>query len=337
MKIGIVGLGPAGCIFLASLPKEYITKSIIAFDSGCITGDLARYYGCVVANLTAQELIRALRIVPRWKETRMTVLESYAPEACPSLADLCRQLRILVTPLLSEITVHTSHITDIYQTDVGYKLHTTETTVDVEKVILCTGSVPKQMDIPKPNIPLDMAMCEEKLRSFVKKEDRVVVFGTAHSGTLILRNLKNIGCKGVVGIYKGAAALRWARDGDPEGVKQESAHIADEIVAKTWGELTPTFVSSEKMGDVLRCVMEADYVIYAVGFQTRSPRVFDKSGSLVAVSHDHATGKMGEGMWGFGIAYPSMYQTSSGKLSNDVSFSAFASHISACLPLILSS
>ena len=73
-SIAIVGMGPAGCITLASLPDSMLTKQILILDSGCVGGDLARQYGCVLANLTAAEMIRHLQMVPRWAQEPMEVL-----------------------------------------------------------------------------------------------------------------------------------------------------------------------------------------------------------------------------------------------------------------------
>jgi threonine dehydrogenase-like Zn-dependent dehydrogenase len=202
---------------------------------------------------------------------------------------------------------------------------------------MCTGATTIQLDIPKSNIPLDVALCGDKLRSFVRPTDRVVVFGTAHSGTLIMRNLKNVGCTNVTAVYKNEKPVSWARDGDTEGIKQESASIADEIVAGAWGPYTPSLVRLDTATcGFLRSLMEADHVIYGIGFQTRAPVLVDAAGAKIdPATYSAENGKLRDGLWGFGIGFPSKYTTPGGRQASDVGFGPFAAHILKSLPAIL--
>lgn len=337
--LGVVGLGPAGCIFLASLPPAALTSSTVVYDSGCIGGDLARLYGCVTANLTCDEIVCALRTVAAWKDADMTFLtDRYAPDKCPMLSDACAMIRQLVAPILTRLTVRTAHVQEIKQVGDGWSVTTAANGTDVfGKVVLCTGASPIQLDIPKSNIPLDIALCEEKLRSFVRPTDRVVVFGTAHSGTLILRNLKNVGVTNVTAVHKNEKPFSWARDGDTEGIKQESAIIADEIVAGTWGSSTPALVRLDTATcGFLRSLMECDHVIYGIGFQTRAPMILDSAGAKIDPrAYSVESAKLLDGLWGFGIGFPSKYTTPAGRQASDVGFGPFAAHIAKCLPAIL--
>jgi hypothetical protein len=340
-SMAVIGLGPAGCIFLASLPPEFLTPSLVVFNSGCIGGDLARHYGCVLANLTCREIENALRTVPTWKTADMTTLTSkYAPDSCPLLSDACKMIRQLTIPILSKITLQNAHVKEIHKFGDCWELRTEAGEKQIfKKVILCTGAVPKQMDIPKPHIPLDVGLCEGFLRSFVEPTARITVFGTAHSGTLILRNLKNIGCKNVTAIYRGKNPFRFARDGDTEGIKQESAVIADEILSGAWGSLTPAMVNADDIQAVLRKSIECDYVVYAIGFQSKFPTIYLEHSIKVNAgnNYDNKTGKIIEGIWGFGIGFPSTYVTPQGTVASDVGFGPFAAHINSCMPAILSS
>lgn len=341
-EFGVIGLGPASCLFLACLPEDRLTR-VVAFEPGCIGGDLARRYGGVVANLTSEQLCRALRNVPRWSTAPMPVLEAYAPDVCPTLADLCLQLRELMKPLLDRITLHSQHIDEIRQTMGGWIVGGQV----VAKVIVCTGGEPRRLNYPRPAIPLEIALDKVALTSYVQPAARVVVFGTAHSGTLVLRNLREIGCKGV-GIYRGKA-FRWSRPHDTEcpchllgggchdseGVKQESARIADAIVRGEWGALTPDLVELSDSEALVRAVLEAEYVVYAVGFQKREIRFLGLGGEVLKVQHDPVTAAIAPGVWGFGLAYPSVYEKPQGGVAPDVGFPGFVGHIRACMDAIL--
>jgi hypothetical protein len=338
--LGVVGLGPAGCIFLASLPSAALTPNTVVYDSGCIGGDLARLYGCVTANLTCAEIVGMLRMVSAWKDADMAYLtDRYAPDKCPMLSDACAMIRQLVAPILAKVTVRTVHVHEIKQLGDGWFVSTGNGTETFGKVVLCTGASPIQLDIPKSNIPLDIALCEEKLRSFVRPTDRVVVFGTAHSGTLVLRNLKNVGVSNVTAVHKNEKPFSWARDGDTEGIKQESAVIADEIVGGAWGPMTPSLVRLDTATcGFLRSILECDHVIYGIGFQTRAPVILDSVGAKIDVAtYNVESAQLRDGLWGFGIGFPSKYTTPTGRQASDVGFGPFAAHIAKCLPAILGS
>ncbi len=350
-EFGVVGLGIAGCIFLACLPEDRLRNTIV-FDSGCVGGDLARLYGNVVANLTCEQLSKAFHNVPQWSNTRLTVLEAQEQGTCPRLADLCLQLRELMKPILSKVILHSQHIDAIRQIPGGWTLMTEMGLAEytVAKVVVCTGGDPKRLNYPRPFVPLEIALDRVALASYLKPEDRVVLFGTAHSGTLILRNLREIGCKGTVAIYRKDPPFCWARQHTPEcpchalggtgchdseGVKQESAAIADAIVRGEWGSDTPRLLRASDTEAVVRAVMEADYIVYAVGFQARIPRFVGMGGDVLEIRHDPATGAIAPGVWGFGLAFPALYEKPQGGLAPDIGLPGFVEHIQNCLGAIL--
>jgi hypothetical protein len=327
----VVGLGPAGCIFLACLPPEKLHTGIIAIERACVGGDLARLYGNVVANLTRTEMETAFQKVPAWATLQtFRHFEKYAPHQCPLLSDVCLQLRECMAPILAKITVRFAEVEKIQRTDNLWRISLKKEQLQTSKLIVCTGATPTQFDLPKSVIPLEIALSLPDLRQFIHPSHRIAVFGSSHSGTIVLRNIKDCGCENVTAFYKDPTPFRWARDGDPEGLKQESAVIADEIVAGAWGSKTPTLVHSSNMGSVLRHVMSADYVVYAMGFESRYPAI-----EGATFRHDSQTGALCEGAWGFGIGFPAMYKTPSGTMAPDVGFGQFADHIVKCLPALL--
>lgn len=339
--IGLVGLGPAGCLFLATLPPEK-RGSVIAFDAECIGGDLARLYGGVTANLTCDQMIAALRLVPEWTMADMGFLTAkYSGDVCPLLADVCQQLRQLMGPILSRTRVHTGTVNTCQQgADGTWVLQTSKGPCKVGRLVLCTGAEARKMDLPKSVVPLDVALSEVDLRRFVRPEAHVVVFGTSHSGTLVLRNLSSMGCSHVTAVYRGEQPFRWFRDGDTEGLKQESAAIADAVQTRAWGDRTPMLVSTADFEGVLRATMDADHVIYCIGFISRHPIIQGADGTTLSspLHHDPTTGALTgvRNAWGFGIGFPGQYTTNTGSLAADVGFGGFVEQIRRCMPAILS-
>jgi hypothetical protein len=81
--------------------------------------------------------------------------------------------------------------------------------------------------------------------------------------------------------------------------------------------------------------MEADYVIYAVGFQARMPQFVGMGGEVLELQHDPVTGAIAPGVWGFGLAFPAIYEKPQGGFAPDVGLPGFVEHIQKCLGTIL--
>lgn len=348
-KIGVVGLGPAGCFFLACLPSSYYER-VIVFESGSIGGDLGRVWGNVVANLTKAELAKAFHAISKWSTTPLTVLDKYNPDTCPMLSDVALQIREFMKPILKEVTLHSQHVKSVHHEATGWRIETGLASFHVCKLIVCTGGEPRMLDYPRPSIPLEIALDQLLLARYVKPTDRVVVFGTSHSGTLIMRNLRNVGCQEIIGVHRGPIPFCWSRRHTPEcpcillggtgchdseGVKQESAIVADALTRKEWPEVTLLRAESSKGSDIVRAVMTADYVVYATGFISRHPPFFGIKGDMLECRHNPKTATLAPGAWGFGLAYPALYEKPQGGQAPDIGLPGFVAHIHECLPAIL--
>jgi hypothetical protein len=183
---------------------------------------------------------------------------------------------------------------------------------EAQKLVLATGAAPKILDLPKPIIPLAAALTPALLQNYVTPADRVAVFGTAHSGTLALKNLRAAGVTRLTALHKGDTPFYFARDGHTEGVKQESATIADSILAEKW----VTLVSLDDFAAAHRAAAEATAVVYAIGFER--PVV-----------------PTGTNIYGFGIGFPAPYTAPNGRTYPDVGFGGFVAAIKAALPSLL--
>lgn len=321
----IVGFGPAGIFVLSLLPHDVVSETLI-IDPTFLGGDLATEYGCVCANITKADIVNTFRKIPRWSTLPYTFLANYADTDCPKLADVCAQMRECVKQDVQKAHSYTGIMTEMRPFNGGWNLYSGQTMWEAQKVIVCTGARPKVLDLPVPHIPLPIALCKPRIEGLIspatRLTTRIVVFGTAHSGTLVLKNLKELGCTNVTAVYKGATPFSYARDGKPRGIKQESATIADEIMNNTWGEYTPTFLSYEDCSAVFRAIHSADFVVYSLGFEPRYPHC-----TLTEFVHNPHTGEL-EGLpnvWGFGIAFP----------THDVGFRGFCEAIqnSSLLPI----
>ena len=203
------------------------------------------------------------------------------------------------------------------------QLKVPNTTLQADVLLNTTGSEPKHMNLPYPSIPLCAALNREKVKDYVKQGEHILVFGTAHSATLIVRNLLECGAS-VTNFYATPKPFYFDRDGDYDGLKQDAAEIADRILRN---ELPVKLVSIQDTAGVIRQTKKVDGVVYAIGFEPRNPLGLkdynEQTGQIVGYSN----------AWGFGIAYPNR---AADGVHWDVSIPAFQAHIQRQMPDILS-
>ena len=318
----VVGLGPAGIFTLACIPKQYLATTVV-IESQAVGGSLAAHYGAVVANIPKSVILEALRKIPNW--TAFPLLEKYREDECPLLADVCRQIRALIAEDLLRVSFRTKRMSGLQVSPAGWRIDLEGEVLEAQKVFLCLGAAPKTLDLPVPHIPLHVALNRPLLEQYVSPTDSIVVFGTSHSGTLILKHLQTIGCARVTALYKGKTPFRFARDGDTEGIKQESAAVADEILGGKWDRNTPRLLSCDDFSTAYRAVSKATHVIYAVGFEKPAMRYKTLEGEERCLRFRPATNDFEDvqNLWGFGIGFPSMYTGTNGNQYPDVGFGGF--------------
>lgn len=335
-NITIVGLGAAGIFTLALLP-DILYKDVLVLEPAAVGGELGTHYGAVVANITKKEISDAIHSVPRWSHIHLSELMRYPDDICPLLADVMRQLRALIAPELAKINLRARRAVTYKKAAAGHWAITADdgSLFETQKIVLCTGATPKCYDIPVPSIPLHIALTPQALVGYLQPPARVLVFGTSHSGTLVLKNLKELRIHDVTAYYTGSTPFLYARDGHTEGLKQESASIADEIRCGAWNECTPTLAPFTGFTNLE--LTSNTYVVYACGFERR-PFVYENAeGEKQTANHDGtwfigSDGKGVKDVYGFGIGYPSFYTAPSGTKYPDVGFAGFIGAIKVLLP-----
>ena len=321
-NICIIGAGVTGLSMLLLLQESGTDLSkVVIIDPHFDGGDLARKWTAVQSNTPWSKTTNALRAA-----CPSLALPPEA-EGTTKLADIAHLLRNLAAPTLKRvkqiqgtaIKAYTDSQTWSVQVLAGGK--TLE--IQAKKLILAPGAEPRTMDLPIPSIPLEIAVDTSRLQHYVKAGQSAIVFGTMHSGTLVIRNLVSCGVK-VTAYYNSEKPFYWARDGAYDGIKEEAAQIADDIVAgRTPVELVPVKDTSS----VIRTSHSADWVVYAMGFFARH--------ILATKGYDGATGAFMDfpNAWGFGTAYPNLAPDG---VHWDVSVAAFLEHMKPQLPAILS-
>ncbi|NBO71047.1 MAG: hypothetical protein EBU66_11400 [Bacteroidetes bacterium] len=332
--ICIIGAGVTGLSMLLLLQESGIDMSnVCIIDPYFDGGDLARKWTAVQSNTPWSKTIQALKkACPSLKIDSQIELENTTPLV--EIAHLLRNLsKSLHVKRIQGIATHADYNTTTQTWTVLTKISDTEEKIICKKLVLAPGSEPNYMDISIPSIPLEIAIDISRLSAFVKKGQKALVFGTMHSGTLVIRNLVQAGVD-VTAYYNSVEPFYWDRDGVYDGIKREAADIADDIVA---GKIPVELVPVHDTSKVIRTSHSADWVIYAMGFRPRS--TIQLSVDTVHKSphlYNGVNGKLNEvpAAWGFGIAYPNLAPDG---VHWDVSVAAFLEHIQLQISDLLSS
>ena len=309
----------------AAFPLE----SIICIDPYFDGGSLSRKWNTVISNTPWSATLESIRTylpkasIPAWAA-------ALPPDSTTPVSTISKLIRELVKPILLKIQLIQARVKELSWSS-NTKLWTIHAskTFDVNKIFLTNGSHPKVLDLSIPSIPLEVALDARRLSSYIEPHQKVLVFGTQHSGSIVMKNLLDSSAY-VTAIYKvGNPPFRFARDGDYDGLKRDSAVFADDVMKGLYPIKT---IASDNLSEIVRESRTADWVVYAIGFERNTiPIIID--GTPYAPVYDGHTGKLScPNAWGFGIAYPSLAPD---EIHWDVGISSFVEHISKQLDFII--
>lgn len=321
-KVCVIGSGAAGLLILYNLEKGGIEpEQVIVIDPHLCGGDLNEKWSGVRSNTIWRQLLEA---VPVQTSEKWSASSLNPDEPC-LLAHYIEYLKDAVKPYLNKCEIHCTYATKVWNENNiwNVKLKTSDRALAADVLLLATGSEPKHLDLPYPSIPLHVALNKEKLFSYVKAGQHILLFGTAHSASLIAKNLVDLGAT-VTNFYASPKPFYFDRDGDYDGLKQDAAHVADRILAN---ELPVKLVPIQDTAAVIRHAKSADAVIYAIGFEARDPFGLNQYNGQTGQIEGYTTA------WGFGIAYANLAPDG---IHRDVSIPAFQAHIQKQMPNILS-
>lgn len=325
----IIGAGVTGLSLLLLLVNHGVDpRTITIIDPQFDGGDLARKWGPIQSNTPWSKTADALRsvgITPDIQDVSGTTPLKEIAEL------LCRLSDSIPCTRLTGFVVHTEYSSATDQWTVSYHTGSHIETRSAKAIFITSGSDQKTLGLPLPSIPLECAMDLANLRTYITAADSVALFGTMHSGTLVMKNLDALSVK-TTAFYLGSAPFLWDRDGAYGGIKEEAAAIADSIVAG--GHPGLTLVPMTDTATLLRATSTATWAIYAMGFEPRQIDLACDGKSIPSTSYDGMTGAIRDAprAWGFGIAYPNLAPDG---VHWDVSVAAFLTHIEAQLPILL--
>ena len=321
--ITIIGFGITGMLTLAIL-QENITHNICIIDPYFDGGALLREYGDVLSNTPLQKTIDALK---RIKSNYVLPQEyaSYDVNKITPLHVIAHIIKDFTKSYLLKTTIYETKVSSL-QYDSGWKIQTEDgNTIESTIVFFCQGAKAKQLKCNIPSIPLHIALDKNALKKYVKKTEQVIVFGTSHSGTLVLENLEQLSIQ-TTAIHKNKYPFLFAKDGEYDGIKEEAERIASSILNNEYKNIKLLHVSI--IDEIIKATKQCDWIIYAIGFETLEIHNID------ITKYDTKTGKIlgQQNAYGFGIGYPSLAPDN---LHVDVGVYSFVEHIQAQIPDIL--
>lgn len=317
--ITIIGFGITGMLVLAILNQHKFDLSKIAIvDPYFDGGNLMRHYGNIVSNTPLSKTINALKLInPDYilpDEYSLYDINSITPlHVCVEI------IQDIIKPIVNKCDLYQSVVKSLsYDTEHSLILEDS-TTIKSKIVVLTQGATPKLLKTNIPTIPLEIALNTDLLKRYVKPSSKVLVFGTSHSGCLVLQNLETLQIK-TTAFYKKKVPFLFAKDGEYDGIKEEAERIANRILNNEFKHIN--LVNINTIENIIRASKEATHVIYSIGFETKQSiqcnfsinKYEPKNGKLLDIPC----------AWGFGIAYPSLAPD---EIHYDVGIISFVEHI----------
>lgn len=334
--ITLIGFGIAGQLLLSYILDLVPGHNVTIIDPDFVGGDLMRDYSGIHSNTTIGKKIESLAKLPgNWSDTINGLKMRGGSDDTVLLADLVSDMR-------KSSSRHSASCDQIYdkvqktiwnQEHKRWFLHLESGSEYTTAIIcFCGGMYPRQKDYGIPIIPLSTALDEGRLSRIVEKGNNVIVFGSAHSATLVLKNLNNIPGVNTTCIYRGNRPFRYARDTEYDGIKKESADIADLITKGSYTNLS--LISTNEICSISKALRKANWLVQATGFLPRFPEIIIGS-ATIAPTWDGITG-LAEGVQqaqAFGACVPGTTCINE-KVYPDISLGSFVEQIEKRWPIL---
>ena len=332
----VIGAGPAGISAVGVLLDNGIASEKIAWiDPEFGVGRLGKSYGKVPSNTKIKgtlKFLSACQSFARNKQPKFKI-EQYNPNLPCSLSYMTEPLQWISTYLKTQVHSLQTIVTNIEISPQCFALTTPHQTITAKKVILTTGSHPKQLTYPQPQeIALDVALNPELLAQAVTPDDSVAVFGSSHSAILVLKSLAQLPAKRIINFYKKPLIYavnmgNWYLH-DNTGLKEAAALWAHAVLEKNPPKNLERYKGSAST--IAQLLPSCTKVIYAIGFERNDVPGLSKD---ILESYNATTGIIAPNLFGLGIAFPKKHKDPLGNTEFQIGILDFLLHAQRVIPL----
>ncbi len=331
----VIGAGPAGIAAVGKLLDQGIPPDKIAWvDPAFAAGDLGGKWRSVSSNTIAGTFMSFLNSSAafRFSQAPPWPLAEVDPEETCALALVADPLVWVTGQLRERVRVFETTATSLTLRRRQWYIETRDPELTSDNVILAVGAVPRRLDYPIDEIPVEVALDAEQLAEVPLEGATVAVFGSSHSSMIALPHLLRHPVRKVINFYR--SPLKYAvylRDWilfDDTGLKGRAAVWARENIDGVYPErLERCLVSGPQFDEK---VAECDRVVYTVGFEQRKLPETPQWGPL---PYNRMNGILAPGLFGLGIAFPEYAEDPYGYGQYRVGLQKFVDYLDAVLPL----
>jgi len=297
----VVGAGPAGIATVGLLLDAGVDGRRIGWiDPQFKVGDFGTAWRFVMSNTSARSFMDYYRASPSFQfdsERGRFAIEQLPPESRCLLMMATEPLAWVTKVLMGQVHSINGQVQRLTRQGRGWRVALGSGEIlQTGAVVLAIGAEPKRLSFQDlEEIPLAAALNPMLLSDHVGDTDRVAIFGDAQSARSALQNLSKTKVKKVFHFYHSKRSV--------------DHHLANEDMSEV--ESLPN-TSSNLLSNLPHC----NKAIYAIGFSGRRVQVDHLPADF---RHDTETGVIAEGLFGAGIAFPSIFHHHGGRPEYHVS------------------
>ena len=331
----VIGAGPAGIAAVGRLLDWGIPPDKIAWvDPAFAAGDLGGKWRSVSSNTIAETFMSFLNgsAAFRFSHAPPVPLAEVDPEETCALALVADPLMWVTGQLRERVHVFETTATTLTLRQRRWRIETQGPELTSDNVVLAVGAVPRRLDYPIDEIPVEVALDAEKLAQVPLEGATVAVFGSSHSSMIALPHLLRLPVDRVINFYRSPLKYAVYLDDwilfDDTGLKGRAAVWARENIDGVCPErLERCWVSSPEFEEK---IAECDHVVYTVGFE---PRKLPETPQWGPLRYNRMNGILAPGLFGLGIAFPEYAKDPYGYGQYRVGLKKFMDYLDAVLPL----